>query len=577
MDFDANCGFVYHYSERALEGLVCDSPLGEGRIRLAGDLPGGGGPSHFSVELDRIPVAAGLDALRTVRSGVGPDLAAAGRLSGKISYDETPSGVSARAQSAHLARSSKASPAQGPLTGNFTVEGFRLSGGGLSQPIEAPKLVLAPGVVAQDHAPALAGAVAVPMGGTAPLTVNVHLELKGYQVATRGQVSIVRGREMAHAVGISQASALNDLAGDPLVVDLVAEGPWLPAAEIPFSRLAVGAVGPNRSEPEVRTGATNRASKAKSATTAQAIPATDVLNGTVTVHSANWKADYLANHVVISEATLHVGLIGGMGDSVWDPVAFTYGPLKGTASFNVPGSCDAPQSCPTQFQVQFGNLDAATVQAAILGAREKGTLLSDLINKLRPSSAPLWPQLEGTVKADSLILGPITLKDVRAELHFKPSGAEVTSLDGELLGGSVHGTGTLAAGDRPGYALAGDFEKLNPMAVGQLLGETWRGGTFDANGTIDLSGYTGADLANSAKGTLHFEWRHGAVAGGVPPQLARFDRWTADAAIANGKIALGLNQIADGSRNRTVYAAVTLAEAPKLSFAEAKPVPPKKR
>ena len=69
-----------------------------------------------------------------------------------------------------------------------------------------------------------------PLGGAAPLTVNVRLELTGYQVALRGQASIARGRELAHAAGIRQAAALDALAGDPLAVDLSAEGPWLPAA-----------------------------------------------------------------------------------------------------------------------------------------------------------------------------------------------------------------------------------------------------------------------------------------------------------------------------------------------------------
>jgi hypothetical protein len=596
MDFDANCGFVYHYSERALEGLLCDSPLGDGHIQLAGDLPGGGGPSHFSVELDRIPVAAGLDALRTVRSGFAPDLEAAGTLSGKIGYDgsvsanNAPPGPSLRLSSgAKLSsransvksRFGKATPAEGPLTGSFTVEGFRLSGNGLSAPILAPKLVLEPAAFAQGRAPALAGTVAVPMGGTGPLALNVHLELKGYQVAMRGQVSIARGRELAHEVGIGQASALNDLAGEPLVVDLTAEGPWLPAAELPVQtlpvpQLPVDATSPREPAPGAAAGAGNRLVQNKSAADAGRIPAADTLVGTVALRNVNWKADYLANHVVISEATLHVGLVAGLGDTVLDPVAFTYGPLKGTASFKVPGSCNTPEPCPTQFQVQFGDLDAATVQTAILGAREKGTLLSGLINRLRPSSPPAWPRLEGTVKTDSLILGPVTLKDATAELRLKPLGAEIVSLDAELLDGNVHGTGTLAAGDKPDYTLTGDFEKLNPVAVGKLFGATWRGGTFDANGTIELSGYAGADLAGSAKGTLHFEWRHGAMAGSVPQPLARFDRWTADAAIADGKIVLGQNEVAQGSRKSAVGAVVTLAEPPKVSFAAAKAASAKK-
>jgi hypothetical protein len=329
--------------------------------------------------------------------------------------------------------------------------------------------------------------------------------------------------------------------------------------------------------PEAKPAKSNNSAPEKPAVEDAAIPAADSLAGTVTLRNANWKADYLANHVEISEATLHVNLVAGIGDTRLDPVEFSYGPLKGTARLQVPGRCDTPETCPTQFQIQFGDLDAATVQTAILGAHEKGTMLSDLISRLRPSAAPLWPRLQGTVKASSIVLGPVTLKDATAELRFQPTGAEIASLDATLLGGKMHGTGTLAAGDKPAYTLEGNFEKLNPVSVGQLLGETWRGGTFDANGKIELSGYTGDDLAGSAKGTLRFEWRHGAVGGTAPPALARFDRWTGDAAISDGQISLGQNEVAQGSRKHTVDARVPLTDPPKVSFPAPKQTPEKKR
>ena len=78
MDFDANCSLVYHYTKRTVENMACDSPLGDGRIRLAGEMNGNGHVPKYSVEMDRVPVAAGLEALRTVRSGVDPNLTAAG-------------------------------------------------------------------------------------------------------------------------------------------------------------------------------------------------------------------------------------------------------------------------------------------------------------------------------------------------------------------------------------------------------------------------------------------------------------------------------------------------------------------
>jgi hypothetical protein len=556
MDFDANCGFVSHFSSWAIDKLVCDSPLGNGRIRLSGDLPGDGGQPRFSVELDHIPVAAGLDALRTVRNDLGPGLEARGSASGKITY--APAGVDQAALEtpAHAGKShhAKTRPAvKGPLTGSIAVEGFQLSGDGLSTPLQAPRLLLEPVAAPGNQPQALAATVAVPSGGVGPLTITARLALAGYQLTVHGQASIARARELARVAGFKDVSALEALAGDPIAMDLSAEGPWMPAPRLAFGDTLPGAA------------------TVPAASTAVVATDADSLTGTVTVRNANWKADYLANHVEISQATLHLE----PGSIRWDPVAFSYGPVKGTASLSLPVHCAAPEPCPAHFQIQFGDLDAATFQAAFLGAHEKGTLLSTLIDRLRPTAAPAWPRLEGTVKADSLILGPVTLREATANLRILESGAEITSLDAGLLGGRVHGSGAFhtagSAQDKPTYALDAQFEKLTPQALGQLLEQRWSGGVFDGNGKIELSGFTGQDLAASAKGSVHFEWRHGALRAGpgpgaVPPVLARFDRWTADANIAGGAVTLKQNQVQRGARTAEVQAAVTLSDPPKVAF-----------
>jgi hypothetical protein len=567
MDFDANCGFVSHFSARAIDNLVCDSPLGNGHVRLAGDLPGGGQP-HFSVELDRIPVAAGLDALRTVRSGLGPGLEAAGSASGKITY--APAAPDSTAQTgpkkpAHpdRARSSKAHPViQSPLAGSFTVEGFELSGNGLSQPIRIPRLVLepAPQTPGASVAAGLTTTAAFPAGGVGPLTVSARLTLTGYRITVHGQASIARARELAHVAGVADSAAFDALAGEPISMELAADGPWMPAQRLPFG-------GP---PPAAQAGSV-----------LPSLASADSLSGTVSLHNANWKAGYLANHVQISQATLHLG----DGEIRWDPVVFSYGPVKGTASVAVPDVCNGPKPCSPQFQIQFGALDAAILQAAFLGAREPGTLLSTLLERLRPTSAPAWPQLEGTVKADSLILGPVTLHEPTATLRTLASGAEVTAFDAGLLGGRVHGSGTLhsaeTAQDKPSYALEGQFEKVSPAALGQLLGQSWSGGVFGGSGNIQLAGFSGKDLAASAKGTLHFEWQHGTVAGAsgtgpVPKALARFDRWTADGDIANGALTLKQSQVKRGSGIVPVQASVALADPPKAAFVAPKPAQAKR-
>ncbi len=560
MDFDANCGFVYHYSSRALNNLACDSPLGDGRIHIAGDLPGEGEQPRISVELDRIPVAAVLDALRTVRSGFGYGLEAGGAISGKIAYDQNVQKKTASGDSAKT----RPAAAQGPFTGSLTVDGFQLSGDALHTPIRIPKVVLEPVAGLEGHhsglvqPPALAATAAIPAGGTVPLTVATRLALSGYRVAVHGQAALARAREMAHVAGLANAEALDSLTGEPVVVDLSAEGPWMPAPSIPLNSIAPdgNAEKPSALTPEVEAG----------------IPVTDSLSGTVLLHNASWKSDYLVNHVMISSATLHMG----GSETRWDPVVFSYGPVEGKASLSIPASCDPLQPCLPQFTVDFGDLDLSVVQAAILGARQRGTMLSALIDRLRKmnsSATPVWPKLEGTVKADSLIVGPVMLLKPTAKLHILPAGAEISGLNAGLLGGQVQVDGTLSTGDKPLYSLQARFQKLNSAAVGQLVGQRWSGGAFSGNGQLDLSGFSSKDLVASAKGTMHFDWRHGtvaAVSGSVPPQLARFDLWSSDAEIDKGAITLKQSEVDQGARKRTVDATLMLGTPPKVAFAGAK-------
>ena len=598
LDFDANCSFVYHYTRRSLENLACDSPLGDGRIRLTGEKLGRDTPPRFTVELDRIPVAAGLDALRTLRSSIDPGLEASGTVSGKLVYapdsgSTAPPEVPAKRLAitpaeAKRALKANAQPA-GPLTGSLTVAGFVLTGGGISHPVQAAKIVLEPSAASRASAEALTGSVQIPAGGETPLAFSLRLSLAGYQVSVRGQAAIARARELAGAAGIPQSQALGALAGDPLAIDLTAAGPWLPPGE---SLLAITpGAGP----------ASVAAQESPSSAAFATIPDADSLTGTITVRNANWRADYLASHVQIAEATLHVeGSNSSQGTSLrWDPVVFSYGPLKGTATLSVPMTASLPcpsnapetEPCPAplQLQMQFGDLDASVLESALLGAQEKGTLLSDLIDRFHPSASPPWPALECTVTADSLVLGPVTLHEVAAALHVLPTGVEIASLDAGLFGGSVHAAGSLlkpASGqDKPAYTFAGDFQKLNVTDLGALLGLRWAGAPLNGNGKIKLSGYSAKDLAASAQGALHFECRRGAIgnqpsessnAGPVPAALGRFDHWTADAAIANNGLTLDENLVIVGAGKHSVQAAVTFGDPPAVSFGAPKQVAAKR-
>jgi len=561
LDFDANCGFLAHFSKWGVEKLVCDSPLGGGHIRLTGDLPAPApdqpAPAqsvkpNLTVELDRIPVSAGLDVLRTVRSDLAPGLQVAGSASGRFTYVPLPEASQLAAVPTHAAKNHAPGArldAPSPLTGSVIVDGLQLSGGGLSAPILIPKLTFQPAPVEPNQPLALTTSVAFAVGAAVPLTINARLTASGYQLTLRGQASVAEGRELAHLAGVASAANLKALAGDPLSVDLTAAGPWMPAEKAPFSTLLPV------------TAAT--------AVLPQALPSADSLLGTVALRNATWKVDYLLNPVSIAQATLHLNSDGLR----WDPVVFSYGPVKGTVTLTLPANCGVAP-CAPHFEADFGALDASVFQAAFLGAHEPGTLVSTLLERLRPTVAPAWPQVEGTVKADSLILGPVTLHQATANVRIAGNGAQVSSLDAGLLGGRVRLSGVLQGArtvrDKPSYFFQAQLEKLKPAAVGQLLGLRCTGTSFDANGKLTLSGFTSSDLADSAKGALHFDWRRGSVAAAVP-LLARFDGWTADAVINNGGLTLGQNQLHRSTKTTSVEAAVTFGKpSSKAVFPAAK-------
>jgi hypothetical protein len=549
IDFDATCAFVYHHSDHGVQDLACDSPVGNGRARLTGQLPGQGEP-RFTVELDHVPAQIGLDALRTLRSGLDPGLEAEGSVSGKVSYDRAadredvpkPAKVLARGKASTKARP----PAPGPFTGSFIAEGLQLTGDGLSKPVLITGAVIEPQAEQPGEPSALVATIPVPAGGPSPLNVSARLGLHSYKMGLKGTASLARLREFARVAGITDLSLLESLAGEPPVLDLTAEGPWLSSGVVLHASQSTPAssIPPNSVIPETP----------------------DRFSGTVTFHNANWKAPFLANPVEISGATLHLEN-GGLR---WDPVAFSYGPVKGTATLELPHACEVPKVCLPQFSLDFDTLDAGALQAAILGAREPGTLITSLIARLKPASASVWPPLQGSVQAKTLILAPVTFNDITASIDILPTGAEFSSIEGGVFGGHIHANGSLAVGDKPVYKLEGTIENLDAADVGQLFAMHWSGGAISGGGSVQLAGFTDRDLATSAKGKFHFDWEHGSIADSadteIPPAVARFDRWAGDASIANGGATVEQSQVRRGSKRVPIEAGVTFGDPPRLAF-----------
>ncbi|MFZ0395868.1 MAG: hypothetical protein WAL73_18615, partial [Terracidiphilus sp.] len=425
----------------------------------------------------------------------------------------------------------------GPLTGSLALVGLSITGDSISHPIAVARTILEPGSALPDQHPALVAAVSVPAGSPTPLAVRARLSLSGFQLGLHGPVSIARLREFAHFAGGSAQASLSQLAGEPASIDLESSGPWVPPVEV--------TLGASSAPP----------------------PSSVHLSGAITFRDANWKPSFLANAVLIHQATLRLD----NGAMNWGPVQFSYGPVKGSATLALPAACTPPADCAPRFTAHFSTLDTAEMQGALLGARQKGTLLSSLLDRFNPSATPAWPAAEGSVEIDSLSFGPFVAQGITANIKIAGSGVELTSFDAALLGGTLNGKAALQAGDKPQYSFDASFTGLKPALVGALLGMKWSGGSFSGSGKLRMSGFTDKDLAASANGALEFDWRKGGMKGAeVPVALAGFDRFSGSADFASGAVSVRQDMILRGKEASTVRVAASLAIPHKIAFSSAK-------
>jgi AsmA family len=660
LDFDANCSFLYQHSQQAVHNLGCDTAIGSGQLHLKADLPGSSGTPQAMLEITQLPLQAGLDLLRTVRSGFAPGMSAQGSATGSLSLTPAAANTTHSApprSSSHNRKNQPAQPAPGSLglQGSLVVSGGVLKGGSLKQPITLPKMTLTP-VQIPVQAPAqnpdqthgnltniglnsrftialgpepvtapVTAPVASPAVSPAPapastsaatdatpqpaprthatsptpaarpqeLIVRLLLTEAGYNATVGGTASIAKLRELAYDFGAPHQEAADRFSAGTADVDLAATGPWIPSSNIAIAVPATPA--------PVQPTQTTRAS-----TVAASLPAAaDGLAGSLQLHRAEWQAPYLARPVELPQ-----GNIALTASSVTLTSDFTYGALKGSLTGSLPANippstsagtipCDA-STCPPQLQIRLGAVEAKDIQEALLGAPEKRTLLSPLIDKMRSSDHPKWPPVTVRVQSDSLVLGPATLTKPTLLLKLTDSEIVLQSWEAGILGGSANGTGRCAwDASNLKYTLEGQFTKISPAQLGTLLNSTaatsdadtdsepatagaWSGGPLNGSGSLQISGLNSKELAASATGAVHFSWPRGSIpiaatahddATASTPAETRFDAWDGTTTLAAGKAQLAANVMHQGKHTSSVTGTLPFGRPPHLTLGPANPKP----
>ncbi len=513
LNLHAGCTASYHHAQASIDRIHCLSPVGDGSLALSGSLD-----QVQDAELQpdlhlvatRLPADAAFELLRHTRGRLNNDIAFDGVINGDLAYARRPGG----------------NGLQTVADGSLVATELRVRGDNLGQAL--PDLRFSVQFSPAQPVALLLEPSRINLGGAQPLVATARLNRQGYQLHYSGAALLRRLMPLAQAFNIVPA-AFEGMQGSGVAdYNLTVQGDWL----LPLVDLDQNAP-------------------------------LSAINGSITLQNAAFQPSYLAEPVHIVTATASIS----PAEARWSGIAATLGTTRFSGSLRLPLACSAPCSRRFDLTAQTVNLGAL---AASLQGQDEG-VMQDLINRVRSRSQD-WPLMEGVVHIGRLSLGRIEAAGLAADLAIHDGNLAIRSLDGRVLGGTLHATGAVALASTPSYDAAVQLRHISAPELAQLVEERWGPGTINLSADVAMSGANASDLSGSANGNLQWTWTGGALPALTSTPLRRFDRWTGSAAVAKGEIGITSSEVTSGSTTAVVTG--TIGSDRSLDLKIAPPPPP---
>jgi hypothetical protein len=507
MDVATSCQALFRKKSRSLEGISCTSPVGDGALLLTGSIQDGRTvpQANLTLGIHRVPAAAVLAGLQEVRGNLGAGVQATGTLNGDFHY---------------LSQSGR----QPLISGEVALASLSLTPPDASKPfLLAPVRVRCDSPEAGNAGPPalLLQPVKLAMGAPVPVTVDGRFTPAGFDLHLSGTTSLARLQAFNKSFGLLGVHSTPPSVGATSValggagsaaLDLDVRGKWL--LPVPDSDNPI---------------------------------ASSTAEGSMVIRNAELTTSYLSHplRVVLAQGILSPTQIA------WTNASISYGKLEAQGTLEYPTVCTGSTPCAGRFSLTTAALDLGALQSTLLGSSEGGELLRQILDRIDRHPAK-WPDLSGTVQIGELSTGKLVVRDAIGAIDVSGNLIKIRSLNGHLASGTIHLAGVVdASGDQPDYRLDVQVTNAAPSALAGIFEERWGSGVANFSTQLRMSGFDAQDLAQSATGTLHWNWTKGGLAAETPLPVAaqpfvHFDQWNADAAIADNTITITHSLLARG-------------------------------
>jgi AsmA family/AsmA-like C-terminal region len=510
LDLETRCHASFQKESGSLKEIFCASPVGDGQLLLTGSirqvqtLP----QAQLALKIDRVPASAVLIGLQEVRSGLGAGVQAAGNLDGHFNYSTQSGRPPLISGEVALDSLSLTPPDAGKpfLIGPVRVRCESQETG--NDVAASPALLLQP--------------MRLAMGAPVPVTVDGRFTRAGFDVHLSGAASLARLQAFNRGFGLLMMRTDHPSAASPApavlsgvgtaALDLDLRGKWL--LPVPDSEHPV---------------------------------ASSTAEGSIALRNAELTTSYLSQPLKIASAQ---GILSP-SQIAWTNASLSYGKLEAQGTLEYPTLCTAGTPCVGRFAFISPALDLGALQSTLLGTRQGGELLRQLLDRIGRHPAQ-WPELSGTVRIGTLSTGKLVVHDAIGAIAISGNSIKVQSLNGHLASGTMHLAGAVdASGDQPEYQLDVQVTNAVPNAIASMFEERWGSGLVNFSAQIHMAGFDLQDLSKSATGSLRWDWTRGGLTADDPLPVAaqsfgHFDQWSADAAIADSTIKITHSLLAHG-------------------------------
>ncbi len=450
-----------HSGARAgsLSGVSCQAPMGNGMVIARGTVHGLQHPSSYSLSLvgQDVPMQTMLELLKRTKKNVAADLAATGDVDAaftlrKSAGDDRGSWAGGGSTSSVVLRSSLLQPEMKLAGLSFAVAQPGVAAKkklkGAKQVSVEPRLSLQP--------------FALPLGEPTPVAGSAWVSREGYHLGLQGDARIERLLQTAQAFGLRapQARALGNAR-----IDVAVDGGWS------------GFVPP-------------------------------AITGTGQLRSVTAELHGFAAPLVIPAATVAVTAAKVTVQNL--TAAFPNSHMTWQGMIEIARNCDSLEQCAVRFDLTADQILTDEANVLLNPTLEKKPWYQ-LLGDNKPHSSLLSRiNATGRISTNRLVMKSLTAGHVAANLEITPGKVTLSSLEGDVLGGKHSGTWVADfTGPQPAYTGSGKLDHVVMAQAAALMGDDWASGTAGGTYRVTTSGWSAAELIQSAKGTMDFDWHDG--------------------------------------------------------------------